>query len=166
VLTFSVIDVSTSATLMTDTLSTEPNGWTYYTYQFTATGGHTKLVFADAGTSNSLGTFLDDVSVKRLSGGMMMASSFGGDNAAGAWLLAESPTAAPQAGLSPTTEENLPDEFFVSSHAWLAFDAHSNALDTISEEAWTSARALDKVFAEFGELELQLDSLEVEALVA
>ncbi|NUM25286.1 MAG: hypothetical protein HUU49_01520 [Candidatus Buchananbacteria bacterium] len=38
--------------------------WSSHTYDLTATGFSTELMFADAGTSNSLGTFLDNVSVR------------------------------------------------------------------------------------------------------
>ena len=42
------------------------SGWTYHEATFTATGARTLLRFADAGTlSNTLGTFLDDVSIIR-----------------------------------------------------------------------------------------------------
>lgn len=37
--------------------------WTYHTYQVQASGATTRLEFGDAGASNSLGTFLDDVRV-------------------------------------------------------------------------------------------------------
>lgn len=37
--------------------------WTYYTYQVQASGTTTRLEFGDAGVSDSLGTFLDDVRV-------------------------------------------------------------------------------------------------------
>ena len=37
--------------------------WQYHTYQLTATSDSTRLEFGDASASDSLGTFLDDVSV-------------------------------------------------------------------------------------------------------
>ena len=37
--------------------------WNYYTYQFIATSATTKIEFAGGGANNSLGVFLDDVSV-------------------------------------------------------------------------------------------------------
>ena len=60
--------------------------WTYYTLDFVATGGLTRIGFRDAGSDDSLGTLLDDVSV---SGGaaastpepgtlILVASSLGG----------------------------------------------------------------------------------------
>ena len=59
------IDVtdSSSNSLLSQTLTTAPLGWNTHTFTFTATTAQTKLAFADEGTSNSLGTFLDDVQV-------------------------------------------------------------------------------------------------------
>lgn len=54
----SVIDViSASGADLADT------SWTQYTYTLVATSAWTRLQFADLGTSNTLGTYLDDVSV-------------------------------------------------------------------------------------------------------
>lgn len=50
-----------------DNISAAGNGntnWTLHSYNFTATGTTISLQFADMGTSNSLGTFLDKVSVR------------------------------------------------------------------------------------------------------
>ncbi|MBZ9571927.1 hypothetical protein KJA15_01135 [Patescibacteria group bacterium] len=41
--------------------------WSEHTYTVTATGSTTRLQFTDLGTANSLGTFLDDVSVTEIS---------------------------------------------------------------------------------------------------
>ena len=40
--------------------------WQYYTYVFTATTATTKIEFAGGGTNNSLGVFLDDVSLRSI----------------------------------------------------------------------------------------------------
>ena len=45
------------------------NDWTNYLYSFTASDITTRLQFADMGTSDSLGTFLDNVSVRCEGGG-------------------------------------------------------------------------------------------------
>ncbi|TFG35950.1 MAG: VWA domain-containing protein, partial [Parcubacteria group bacterium] len=45
-------------------VGTSQTSWTKYTYNFTATSSTTSIQFADLGTSDSLGTFLDDVSVR------------------------------------------------------------------------------------------------------
>ena len=50
-----------------DTISAAGNGqtdWDSYSYQFGASGDTTRLQFADSGNSDSLGTFLDNVSVR------------------------------------------------------------------------------------------------------
>ncbi|MCG8586360.1 MAG: DUF642 domain-containing protein, partial [Pirellulales bacterium] len=54
---------------------TDP-GWHYYTATFTATTAHTSLQFANLGPANTLGTFLDDVSVVEVPGDEWSANGF------------------------------------------------------------------------------------------
>lgn len=51
-------------TIIEDGSANSNTVWTKHTYTFTATSGVTRLSLTDLGTGNSLGAFLDDVSVK------------------------------------------------------------------------------------------------------
>ena len=63
------LEVSWDGTVL-DTISRAGNSqtdWSEHTYTVTATGSTTRLQFTDLGDANSLGTFLDDVSVEEIS---------------------------------------------------------------------------------------------------
>jgi hypothetical protein len=64
-----ILEVSWDGTLI-DSISRAGNSntdWTYHAYTLNATGSTTRLEFADGGTANSLGTFLDNVIVEEVS---------------------------------------------------------------------------------------------------
>ena len=50
--------------------------WTYYQYVLTATSTTTRLEFADLSASDTLGTFLDDISVTTLAGGKVTGGGY------------------------------------------------------------------------------------------
>jgi hypothetical protein len=56
------------ANLTADGTALSDTSWTYYTYTVVASSGTTRLQFSDLGISDSLGTYLDDVSLVALHG--------------------------------------------------------------------------------------------------
>jgi predicted ribosomally synthesized peptide with SipW-like signal peptide len=84
-----VLEVRAGGSLL-DTLSGAGGSgivWTPHTYEFTATGSSTEISFADLGTENSLGTFLDDVDVHELSCPTSATSELIGKPCSGTWSL-------------------------------------------------------------------------------
>lgn len=60
---------SINETMGADGTSNVDTVWTHYNYNFTADTANTTLSFTDLGTSNTFGTFVDDVSVRSMSSG-------------------------------------------------------------------------------------------------
>jgi predicted ribosomally synthesized peptide with SipW-like signal peptide len=60
-------------------------GWTSVTYEFTATSDTTTIGFAETGTSDQLGMFIDDVEVRELTCETLPSSEFLGKTCDGTW---------------------------------------------------------------------------------
>ncbi len=78
--------------LLLDTLSSAGGGsidWSLHTYDFFATGASTEISFADLGTENSLGTFLDAVDVHLLECPTSVSGELVGQPCDGTWDLTD-----------------------------------------------------------------------------
>ncbi|QQR79175.1 MAG: DUF642 domain-containing protein [Candidatus Moraniibacteriota bacterium] len=86
-----VLEVKANGVLL-DTVSTAGGGaiaWTPHTYDFFATGATTEISFADLGTENSLGTFLDAVDVHELACPATASGDLIGTPCDGTWTLTD-----------------------------------------------------------------------------